>query len=157
MSKEENGVMKQGSIAFRINASQAAIWRVLSDFSQYPHWGYKIGAAGVYNKVGDDFYVDFMTDTLSKHYYVINHMPMKDWSTWKTDHSKAQDCVMDTVGYWRMKEVDGNSNVVDVMQYGKMELTSLCSNGFFGIGGFDADELARVTHRNLKARAEALM
>jgi hypothetical protein len=100
--------------------------------------------------------VDFTTDRLSKHYYVINNFPMKDWATWNTDHSKPNDCVLDTVGFWRIKPVDGNPDQSDVVQYGKLRLTSLCANGFFGIGGFNAQDMVNTIYTNLKARAEAL-
>ncbi len=154
---KQRGLIKEGSVAFRVNASQDKIWRVLADFNKYPDWSYKVGDAQIYKREGSDvMYIDFMTDRLSKHYYVRNRFPMKDWATWATDHSRSQDCVMDTVGFWRTLPVEGDANKTDVVQYGKIELTSLCSDGFFGIGGFDGYEMARTIHRNLKSRAESL-
>ena len=151
------GEVKEGSVAFRVNAKQDAIWKVLSDFSKYAEWSYKVYSAELYQNNGKGTVgVHFVADApTTMDYYVINNIPGKDWLTWNTDHSKSNDCVLDTVGYWRMKEVPGNPNQTDVIQYGKLHLTSLCSNGFWGIGGFDAHEMAQKTWTNLKARAEA--
>ena len=151
-----SGEIKEGSVAFRVNARQEAVWKVLSDFSKYAEWSYKVGDAKARDLGGNKFLVDFMTDRLSKHYYVINNFPMKDWATWNTDHSQTNDCVLDTVGFWRIYAVAGNPNQSDVVQYGKIKLTSLCANGIFGIGGFNAHDMANQIYTNLRARAEAL-
>ncbi|MES2504469.1 MAG: SRPBCC family protein [Myxococcota bacterium] len=151
------GEFNEGSVAFRVNAKPEKVWKVLADFSQYADWSYRVGDAKVYKQIGNDtIFVDFTTDRLSKHYYVMNKFPMKDWSTWATDHSRSNDCVLDTVGFWRVQEAPGNPNASDVIQYGKLQLTSLCANGVFGIGAFNARDMANTIHRNLKARAEAL-
>jgi hypothetical protein len=150
------GEIKEGSVAFRVNVRQDAIWKVLTDFSKYSEWSYKVGDARAKNLGGNRVIVDFTTNPLSKHYYVINNFPMRDWSTWNTDHSQTSDCVLDTVGFWRLQEVAGNPNQTDVIQYGKLKLTSLCANGIFGIGAFDAHAMAQQTFTNLKSRAEAL-
>ncbi len=150
------GETKEGSVAFRVNARQDAIWKILSDFSKYSEWSYKVNDAKAESLGGDRMLVDFTASVVKQHYYVINNFPMKDWATWNTDHTKANDCVLDTVGFWRIKPVDGNPNQSDVIQYGKIKLTSLCANGFFGIGGFNAHDMANQIYTNLKARSEAL-
>lgn len=151
------GEVKEGSVAFRVNAKREAIWKVLSDFSRYSEWSYKVASAELYNdNHNGTMGVHFKAATVYKDYYVINNFPMKDWATWNTDHSRSNDCVLDTIGYWRLKSVDGNPNQTDVIQYGKLRLSGLCANGFLGIGGFNAHDMAEQTYTNLKARAEAL-
>lgn len=151
-----SGEIKEGSVAFRVNARPDAIWKVLSDFSKYHEWSYKVGDAKSKDLGGGKTLVDFTTDRLSKHYYVFNNFPMRDWATWNTDHSQSNDCVLDTVGFWRVQEVAGNPNQSDVIQYGKLKLTSLCANGIFGIGGFNARDMANTIYTNLRTRAAAL-
>lgn len=148
------GEIKEGSVVFRVNASEDKIWAVLSDFSKYSQWSYRVGDAKATDLGDNRFLVNFMTDSLGKHYFVLNNFPKKDWATWNTDHSKSNDCVLDTVGFWRVRPV--NAQQSDVIQYGKLRLTNLCANGFFGIGGFDAHDMATTIYKNLRARAEAL-
>lgn len=153
------GETKEGSVAFRVNAKPDAVWKILSDFTKYADWSYKVYSAELYQDNGKGTVaVHFVADVpmITMDYYVINNFSGKGWSTWNTDHSKSNDCVLDTVGYWRTKAVDGNPNQTDVLQYGKLNLTSMCAKGMFGVSGFDAHEMAEQTRKNLKSRAEAL-
>lgn len=151
-----SGETKEGSVAFRVNAREDAVWQILSDFTKYSEWSYKVGNAVATDLGSHKMLVDFTTSMLGYHYFVINNFPMKDWATWNTDHTRKSDCVLDTVGFWRVKPVDGNPNQSDVIQYGKLKLTSRCANGFLGIGGFNAHDMATTIYTNLKSRSEAL-
>ncbi|MBH1988899.1 MAG: SRPBCC family protein [Myxococcaceae bacterium] len=150
------GQLKEVAIAFRVKASPEKVWRVLSDFGQYPQWSYRVGSA-VGQFLGNDHWLVDFTTHLKQHYYLVHHVPMKDWLSWHTDHSQLNDCVLDTVGFWRVKAVEGFDHLSDVFWYGRMRFSRLCANGIFEIGGFDARSMGQIIYKNLRLQAESLL
>src|SRR3989338_7449821 len=55
---DTEGEVKTGSVAFRVNAPESAIWQVLSDFSKYSEWSYKVKSASA-NMTANGLQVDF--------------------------------------------------------------------------------------------------
>src|SRR3989338_4565235 len=126
---------KEGTAAFRIQASPEKIWKVIGDFSKYPEWAYKVGSTKEYKPTqGDHFYVEFKAEIVRKKYYIEHDFPMlkKGYGTWKTDLSQKNDCVLDTVGFWRVDPVKNKPNESDVYYSGKVLLSRTCAKGFLG-------------------------
>lgn len=147
---------KDGAAAFRVNATPEKVWKVIGDFNKYPDWAYKVGSAKEYKSSHDDkYYVEFKAQVVGKKYYIEHDFPMlkKGYGTWKTDKTQKSDCVLDTVGFWRVDPVKGNPNESDVYYSGKVVLSRLCAKGFLGMGGFNGPDMAKQTHAGIKKRS----
>src|SRR3989338_3150693 len=146
---------KEGASIFRINASPEKVWQVIGDFSKYSDWAYKVGSTKEYKPThGDHYYVEFKAQLIGKKYYIEHDFPMikKGYGTWKTDHSQKNDCVLDTVGFWRVDPVKDNPNESDVYYSGKVVLSRTCAKGFLGMGGFNGTDMAHQTFEKIKKR-----
>jgi hypothetical protein len=146
---------KEGTAAFRVNASPEKVWKVIGDFSKYPEWAYKVGGTKEYKPSHDDqHYIEFKAEIIGKKYYVAHDFPMakKGYGTWKTDHSQKSDCVLDTVGFWRVNSVKDHPNQSEVYYSGKVVLSRTCAKGFLGIGGFNGSDMAHQTFEKIKKR-----
>lgn len=147
---------KEGSAVFRVHATPERIWKVLGEFNKYPDWAYKVGGARNYKPSHDDkHYIEFKAQVVGKKYYVEHNFPMakKGWGTWKTDHEQKSDCVLDTVGFWRVEPVKDHPEQSDVFYSGKVVLNKTCAKGFLGIGGFNGPDMAQQTFKKIKERA----
>lgn len=143
-----------GTAAFRINASPDKIWKVISDFSKYPDWAYKVGGTKDYLPAQDHHrYVEFKAEIIGKKYYIDHELQEKEgYLTWKTDPSKKSECVLNTVGFWRVEPVKDHPNASDVYYAGEVVLNRTCAKGFLGIGGFSGPDMAHQTFEKIKKR-----
>lgn len=146
---------KEGTAVFRVYASPEKVWKVIGDFSKYPEWAYKVGSVKEYKQSHDNqYYIEFKAEIVGKKYYVSHDFPMaqKGYGTWKTDHSQKSDCVLDTVGFWRVDQVKDHPNQSNVYYSGKVVLSRTCAKGFLGIGGFNGKDMAHQTFEKIKKR-----
>ncbi len=151
----EKKYYREGTAAFRINASPEKVWKVVGDFTKYPEWAYKVAGTENYKpSEGDHYYIEFKAEKMAGKYSIIHDFPMlkKGYGTWKTDHSRTNKCVLDTVGYWRVDPVKGNSNESDVYYSGKVVLNRLCANGMLFFPGFNGSDMAHQTYDKIKQR-----
>jgi len=146
---------KEGTAAFRVHATPEKIWKVIGDFSKYPEWAYKVGGTKDYKPSQDDkYYIEFKAEVIGKKYYIEHDFPMakKGYGTWKTDPTQKSDCVLDTVGFWRVEPVKDHPGQSDVFYTGKVVLNRTCAKGFLGIGGFNGSDMAHQTFDKIKKR-----
>lgn len=146
---------KEGSAAFRVNAKPEAVWKVIGDFSKYSDWAYKVAGTEAYKPAeGDLYYIEFKASLGAGKYSIIHDFPMlkKGYGTWKTDHSRENKCVLDTVGFWRVDPVKDNPNESDVYYSGKVVLNHKCAKGWLFISGFNGSDMAKQTQKKIKER-----
>ncbi|MBH1988898.1 MAG: hypothetical protein I8H75_00900 [Myxococcaceae bacterium] len=151
---------REGSAGFRLDASFERVWKVLGDFEKYPDWAYKIASAEDYEpaqKKDGHRYLEFKAAVVGKKYYVDHDLSNqeKGWIVWQTDHAKANDCVLDTAGVWRLEPVKNTLEKTDVFYSGKVVLNKLCAKGFLGMGGFNGQDMAKQMHQELKKRVSS--
>ncbi|MES2504470.1 MAG: SRPBCC family protein [Myxococcota bacterium] len=151
----QNRFLREGSAIFRVNAAPEAVWKVISDFSKYPQWAYKVGDAKEYKPTeSGKHHVEFKAQIVGKKYYVVHDFPVSNRGvgTWHSDHDKKSECVLDTVGFWRVDPVKEHPNQSDVYYSGKVILNRTCAKGFLGVGGFNAKDMAHQTFDKIKKR-----
>lgn len=145
--------LREGIAIFRINAKPELVWDIILDFSKYPDWAYKIWGANDYkSNTNNKRYVEFKTQLIGKKYYVEHDLSKlkEGYLTWAIDRDRRSDCVLDTVGFWKIEPVKKHPDQCDIYYSGKVILSRLCAKGFLGIGGFNSRDMAEQTYRKLK-------
>lgn len=149
---------REGTAAFRINASPEKVWKVLGNFSKYKYWSYKIAGTEEYKPShNDQYYIEYNAKKFAGKYSVIHDFPMlkKGYGTWKTDHTRKNECVLDTVGFWRVDPVKDHPDQSDVYSSGKAILNKLCAKGMWPIdNGFNGHDMAEQTFEKIKERVK---
>ena len=90
-----------------IQASPADIWATILSYHRYKSWVKNVVHCAVYNKDGNDIYVDMQTSILGfKSQIFTKNTVRKDlgYMAWTLDYSRKSD-VNDLVGYWRVEPV----------------------------------------------------
>ena len=90
-----------------IKASPADIWATILSYHRYKSWVKNVVHCAVYNKEGNDLYVDMQTSILGfKSRIFTKNTVRKDlgYMAWTLDYSRKSD-VNDLVGYWRVEPV----------------------------------------------------
>lgn len=107
----------RAAAVFRVNAPAKTIWSVISSFNSYPEWISGVKETEVYKRLGEKIFVRFKLSQwpVTVNYYIEHNAPMErlGWLTWKLDYSKQND-LEDSVGFWRVTPVPGDSSKCDV-------------------------------------------
>jgi len=98
----QEGSGGRGIAVFDINASEKAVWDVITNFSSYPQWIDELSKTKTYKKEGQHIFVDFIISTwgVTVQYYIKHYYnPSKGYLTWQLDYSRESD-LDDSTGYW---------------------------------------------------------
>jgi len=113
---QDGEVGGRGVAIFRVNATPDKVMDVIVDYSNYKNWIDKIVTSDVYAGPKDMIYVHFITKAvgISVEWYVEHKVNRAEhWLTWTLDYSRNSD-LDDSVGYWRVTPVKGQSNMSQV-------------------------------------------
>ncbi len=100
---------------FKVNAPAEFIWKVISQFDQYPNWVDGVKKTIHYKPAeGDSVYIQFTVGkwfTPSYTYHIIHNFPKlkTGWGTWSLDTSQSNDLV-NCRGFWRVTPAISNLN-----------------------------------------------
>ena len=92
----------RGIVIMDVKASEADVWRVITNFGKYPKWIDELDTCEIYKKQGDKIYARFVLKAMmmSVEYYIAHHyQPQKGYMTWTLDYSRESD-IHDSTGYW---------------------------------------------------------
>lgn len=109
----------RATAVFKVNASAAKIWKVISNFKMMPEWvGGELKSTKVYKedpknkKIFVEFNLDLGWLLGKKTYYVEHYYPTElGWGTWKLDYSRESD-LDDSVGFWRVDQIAPNACII---------------------------------------------
>jgi hypothetical protein len=106
----------RGVAVFRVNADRDKVMSVILDFPQYVNWLDKLTVSEIYTGQGDRLYVRMVTRAVAMNVeWFVEHVVNREdyWVTWTLDYSRNSD-LDDSVGYWALTEVAGQSGVTQV-------------------------------------------
>ena len=92
-----------------IEASPEIIWKTILSYHRYRDWVKNVDSCMVYQRSGDDLYVDMQISVLGfkSGIYTKNTVnKAQGYMTWTLDYSRKSD-VNDLVGYWRVTPLEG--------------------------------------------------
>ncbi|MCG8325437.1 MAG: SRPBCC family protein [Thiotrichales bacterium] len=123
---------KRGIAIFRVNADQDTVWSVIKDFSSYPKWIEDIDETEIYSQRNNLFHVKFSTSGWlvgTTSWYAVHDYPNdndseRNWGTWTLDYNYRSD-IDDSVGFWRVLPVSGQTNQSDVIYSADLRLKGL--------------------------------
>ena len=108
--KQEKAVRKQiknstggiGVAIMDVRADQKTVWRVITDYGNYPKYIKQMKKTEIYNANGNKMFVRFVLDaTVKTVEYYIEHDLHRDegYLTWTLDYSRKSD-LDDSCGFW---------------------------------------------------------
>ncbi|HEY4219879.1 MAG TPA: SRPBCC family protein, partial [Myxococcota bacterium] len=118
MRQSEGDAGGRGMAIFRVNATPDVVWATINDFASYPKWIDEVKKCDVYKKDGGKIDVDFQIKSfpVTVEYYIHHDYDMAHrWGTWTLDYTRNSD-LDDSVGFWRVNDVEGNPNA-SVVEY----------------------------------------
>ena len=107
---------KQKAVIFRVNASRAHIWQIITNYESYPQWARGVKHTHIYQQDSQNYYVEFTIGhwLLGKFKYNVWHYhPNDSWMKWQLDKNKESDFSVST-GFWQIVKVENTSATYDV-------------------------------------------
>lgn len=108
--KTEGDAGGRGVAVFKVNAPPAVVWDTLKAFERYPDWIDNVDEVEVYRKKGEDIDVRFEISSMgfSVEYFITHRFrDANKYATWTLDYSRQSD-LGDSVGFWKVDEVEGD-------------------------------------------------
>jgi hypothetical protein len=99
----------RGLAVFVVDAPPDLVWSTIQEFKSYPRWIPEVKQCDVYRKNGGKTGVHFQIKSfpITIDYYIAHDFDLAGrWGTWTLDYSRQSD-LDDSVGFWRVSEIEG--------------------------------------------------